>query len=239
MTPTLFYGVPQGCSLASIIALEWLGAPYALSRIEMLEHPWPAAFARINPQNLTPAYVTAEGQLLSESVAILLHLAAQKGHQLGYPQGSPEHDRLNQTLAYLATDFFAAFAPLWAAYEMATDPPRQEALRDLGRPQVAKGCAHLDRLLAGCEWIDGGSKKTVADAYLAAVARWAEYHGVLRVEDYPHLAAHLAKLRADPAVVFADAIERQQTATSSGGFQGHVALDDVVARLHAPSQLPR
>lgn len=231
MTPTLFYGVPQGCSLASTVALEWLGAPYALSRVEMLEHPWPAAFARINPQNLTPAYVTAEGGTLTESVAILQHLAARNGHQLGYPQGSPEYDRLNQALAYLATDFFAAFAPLWAAYEMATDPPRQDVLRDLGRPQVAKGCAHLDHLLAGREWMDGGSKKTVADAYLVAVARWAEYHGVLQVAAYPHLAAHLAKLRADPAVVFADAIERQQPATSSGGFLGHVTLADVVAQL--------
>lgn len=233
MTPTLFYGVPQGCSLASVIALEWLGAPYALSRIEMLEHPWPAAYARINPLNLTPAYVAADGSVVAESVAILLHLAAQSGHRLGYPQGSPAYDRLNQTLAYLATDFFAAFAPLWAAYEMATDPPRQEVLRELGRPQVAKGCAHLDELLAQREWMDGGSKKTVADAYLVAVARWAEYHGVLQVDAYPHLAAHLAKLRADPAVVFADAIERQQPATSSGGFQGHVALDEVVAQLPA------
>ncbi len=233
MTPTLFYGVPQGCSLASIIALEWLAAPYALSRIEMLEHPWPAAFARINPLNLTPAYVTADGAVLTESVAILQHLAARQDHQLGYLQGSPGCDRLNQMLAYLATDFFAAFAPLWAAYEMATDPPRQEVLRELGRPQVAKGCAHLDRLLAQREWIDGGSKKTVADAYLVAVARWAEYHGVLQVDAYPHLHVHLVKLRADPAVVFADAIERQQPATSSGGFQGHMALADVMAQLPA------
>lgn len=236
MTPTLFYGVPQGCSLASLIALEWLGAPYALSRIEMLEHPWPADYTRhINPLNLTPAYVTHQGRVISESLAILLHLAARQDHQLGYAEGTPEYDRLNQILAYLNTDFFASFAPLWAAYEMATDPPRQEVLRELGRPQVAAACRHLDGLLSTREWIDGGSKKTVADAYLAAVARWAEYHGVLQADACPHLTAHLAKLRADPGVVFADAIEHQRPAASSGGFQGHVTLQAVVAQLEARS----
>lgn len=232
MTPTLFYGVPQGCSMASLIALEWLGAPYALSRIEMLEHPWPEAYTRhINPLNLTPAYITPEGAVITESQAILLHLAARQGHQLGYAQGTPEYDRLTQILAYLNTDFFASFAPLWAAYEMATDPPRQQMLRELGLPQVAAACKHLDGLLATREWIDGGSKKTVADAYLAAVARWAEYHSVLQVDAYPHLHAHLSELRADPGVVFADAIEHGRPATGSGGFQGHVALDAVVKQL--------
>ena len=33
--PILYYGVPSGCSFGSIVALEWLGQPYALSRIEM------------------------------------------------------------------------------------------------------------------------------------------------------------------------------------------------------------
>lgn len=232
MTPTLFYGAPQGCSLAGIIALEWLQAPYALSRIEMLERPWPAAYTRhINPLNLTPAYITQDGAVITESLAILLHLAARQNHQLGHAPGTPEYDRLIQTLAYLATDFFASFAPLWAAHEMEADPPRQQVLRELGRPQVAAACKHLDALVAGREWIDGSAKKTVADAYLAAVARWAEYHGVLQVDAYPRLHAHLGKLRADPGVVFADAIEHGRPAAGSGSFQGHVALQAVVEQL--------
>ncbi|MFN4117907.1 glutathione S-transferase family protein [Acidovorax sp.] len=234
MTPTLFYGVPEGCSLASIVALEWLGAPYALSRIVMMEHPWPADYTRhIHPLNLTPAYVTSEGAVLTQSLAILLHLAARQSHQLGYPEGTPGHDRLTETLAYLNTDFFAAFAPLWTAYEMEADPRRQQVLRDLGRAQAAAACQHVDGLLVTREWMDGGPKKTVADAYLAAVARWAEYHGVLQVEAYPHLHAHLAKLRADPAVAFSHAIERGEPVTGAGGFQGHVALANVVAQLGA------
>ena len=37
MEPVLFYGVPSGCSFGSIVALEWLGIPYKLCRIDMPE----------------------------------------------------------------------------------------------------------------------------------------------------------------------------------------------------------
>lgn len=232
MNPVLFYGVPQGCSFGSIVALEWSGVPYELSRIEMLVHPWPATFLKkLNPLGLTPSFLTEDNRVINESLAVLLHLASRQGHLLGYPQGSAGHDRLNQALAYLNTEFFWSFNPLWTAFEMEADPPRQEMLRQLGRARVAKACAYLDGLLSGREWMDGGAKRTVADAYFAGLARWAEYHRVLDVQAYPNLHRHLQKLRADPAVSFADAIERQQLATTTGRFVRHVALDELESRL--------
>lgn len=231
MDPVLFYGVPQGCSFGSIVALEWLGIPYRLSRIEMLEHPWPALYAHVNPLNLTPSFLTEDDRVINESGAILLHLAARDDHRLGYAQGTAAYDRLNQTLAYLNTDFFHAFAPLWTAYEMEADPPRQAMLRELGRKQVAAACRYLDGLLATRQWIDGGDKRTVADAYFAGIARWAEYHRVLDMQTYPHMDRHLQTLRRDPAVVFADAIERKLPASTTSGFAGHVSLEALRRRL--------
>lgn len=231
MEPVLFYGVPQGCSFGSIVALEWLGMPYRLCRIEMLEQPWPALYARVNPLNLTPAYLTTDGVALRESTAILLHLAAQGDKTLGYAQGTREYDRLNQMLAYLNTDFFAAFGHLWIAYEMKADPAKQAALRELGRQRVDAACSHLNALLADREWIDGGDKRTVADAYFVGLARWAEYHRVLDMEKYPHFHRHLQKLRSDPAVFFADAVEQKRPAITSGKFLGHVTLEELEARL--------
>lgn len=233
MEPVLFYGVPQGCSFGSIVALEWLGIPYRLSRIEMLDHPWPALFARVNPLNLTPSLLTEDDRVINESSAILLHLAARNDHLLGYPQGTAGYDRLNQTLAYLNTDFFHAFAPLWAAYEMEADPPKQAMLREMGNRKVAAACGYLDGLLATRQWIDGGDKRTVADAYFAAIARWAEYHRVFGAEAYPHMHRYLQTLRQDPAVAFADAIERKLPARTTGGFAGHVSLEALQRRLPA------
>ena len=109
MEPVLFYGVPQGCSFGSIVALEWLGIPYRLSRIEMMERPWPALFARVNSLNLTPSLLTEDNRTINESVAILLHLAARNDNLLGYAQGTHDYDRLNQILALSQLGVFHGF----------------------------------------------------------------------------------------------------------------------------------
>lgn len=235
MEPVLFYGVPQGCSFGSIVALEWLGQPYRLCRVEMLEQPWDPLFARINPLNKTPVLLLESGQPVSESLAILLNLAGRApGGELCLSQGSPEYDRLNQMLAYLVTDFFAAFAPLWAAYEMAdADETTKTVLQKLGHDGVRVQCAYLDGLLKHRQWLLGESR-SLADAYFAGVSRWVEYMKLFALgQDFPHLQRYLLRLKADPAITFARAIEDGEPARSQGGFLGHVTLTELEPRLAA------
>jgi glutathione S-transferase len=234
MQPILFYGVPQGCSFGSIVALEWLGQPYRLCRVEMLEQPWDPLFERLNPLYQTPTLLLESGESLSESLAILLHLAARaEGSPLAPRQGSAEFDALNQMLAYLVSDFFAAFSPLWLAYEKAElDESQRALLRSLGAEQVAAGCRYLERLLSERDWLLG-ERRSLADAYLAGIGRWVDYHQLFDLQrEHPHLARHLARLAADPAACFARAIERGET-VHSGGFLGHVELQQVRERLEA------
>jgi hypothetical protein len=86
MTPILFYGVPSGCSFGSIVALEWLRQPYHLCRIDMPGQVQGEDYRRLNPLGETPTLRTAQGELLSESLAILNHLAAK-----GIAQGWASH----------------------------------------------------------------------------------------------------------------------------------------------------
>jgi glutathione S-transferase len=238
MQPVLFYGVPQGSSFGSIVALEWLDQPYQLCRIEMLQQPWDELYSYINPLYLTPALLLENGQALTESFAILLHLANRRLDQgLGFRQGTREFDRLNQMLAYLNTDFYSAFNPLWMVYEMQDlKESDRELLRTIGRAEVAKNCAHLDALLTEREWLLGGKKRTAADAYLSGIGRWVEYHQLFDLQQmYPNLNRYLQKLNADPAVMFAQAIENEQVAKPTGKFMAHVTLED----LRAASQIPQ
>lgn len=233
MEPVLFYGVPQGCSFGSIVALEWLAQPYRLCRISMPDDMQGPLYARLNPVRETPVLLTVDGHALSESAAILQHLVARDSqHRLGHAPGTAEADRLNQTMSYLTTTFFAAFSPLWTAYEMPEDPPVQAMLRQLGRAQVAKAHAQLDALLGTNDWL-AGDKRTIADAYFIGLARWADYHRAVDRSDYPSLARHFHKLEADPAVVFAHAIEAERPAVSGGGFRGHVTLAELEPSLAA------
>jgi len=226
MEPVIFYGVPSGCSLASVIASEWLGQPYHLVRIEMMDK-WPEQFAQVNPRMKTPAMLTANGDSLTESLAILQHIGQRGVAQgLGFVPGTPDADRLASMLAYLVTDLFAAFAPLWKLYDAGIDDPSVKAvLRKYGEDSVRTEYAYLDKLLDGREWLMGGASPTVADAYLFAIGRWAEYHQVLRLEDgYPNVARYMRKLAQDPAVRFALEIEKSGEARSSGGFLGHLSI---------------
>ncbi|RDZ27413.1 glutathione S-transferase family protein [Lysobacter silvisoli] len=226
--PILYYGVPSGCSFGSIVALEWLGQPYQLSRIEMPEEVTADEFRRINPVAETPALMDEQGRVLTESMAILNHIAARGVGRIGYAQGTPEFDRLNRTLAYLNTSFFNAFAPLWHALE---HPSADDAaLKRYGRDKVEKVHAQLEAMIGDGPWLLG-EQRTVADAYFIGIARWSQYHDVVDRSAYPKLQRLFEALEADPAVKFAHAIEDKTPALSAGGFRGEIKLADTLPRL--------
>jgi glutathione S-transferase len=241
MEPVLFYGVPQGCSLGSIAALEWLGLPYRLCRIDMLHATWGDRHdqaAQLNPRCKTPALLL-NGGVLTESFAILSNLAARGvAKRLGFRQGSPQHDRFNEMLSFLHTDFVGAFDLLWAANRLRE--PDESArtmlraqLRTFGRDNVRRSCAWLDSLLAERTWLLGGEERTLVDAYFAGVGRWIEQHMLFDVaREFRHLNRYMQGLRDDPAVQFALAIEAGEQ-VASANFKGHVTLDELQPRLAA------
>ncbi|HEY0681650.1 MAG TPA: glutathione S-transferase family protein [Steroidobacter sp.] len=233
MEPVLLYGVPQGCSFGSIVALEWLGEPYRLCRINMLKDMESDLYARINPVRETPVLLLEDGTVLTQSAAILQNIATRGiSRGLGFAQGTREFDLLNQRIALLTTKYFSAFGPLWHAYKMPGDGPVQSMLRDVGRQSVAKAHAQLEAMLAHGDWI-AGSKRTLADAYFIGLARWAKYHRIEEPGAYPRLQRLIERLEADPAVIFAHAIEDERPAISSGGFRGHISLEELHPRLAA------
>lgn len=233
MEPVLLYGIPQGCSFGSIVALEWLGQPYGLCRIDMLRDMQSDLYARFHPGRKTPALMLEDGTMLTESAAILQNIASRGISQgLGFAQGTREYDRLNQRIAFLTTTYFAAFGPLWHAYKMDQNSPVPGVLREVGRETVAKASEQLESMLADSEWLMG-SRKSFADAYFAGIARWGKYHRVVEPGQYPRLDRLIDRLEADPAVIFAHAIENEMPAASSGGFRGHISIDELRARLAA------
>lgn len=235
MEPILFYGVPEGCSFGSIVALEWLGKPYRLCRVQMPEVVSSDAYRRINAVGETPSLMTEDGEILSESMAILNHIGARATEKrLGFAQGTTDFDRLNQMLAFLNTGFFGAFSPLWHALEHGSEGAEKAALTKFGRTKVEKAHADLENLLGKREWLVG-SHKTLADAYFMGIARWADFHKVVDRRDYPGLHRLHEKLKHDPAVRFASAIEHEERAESTGGFLGHLGLEEALAATRKPA----
>ncbi|ALN59731.1 glutathione S-transferase, C- domain [Lysobacter enzymogenes] len=236
MSPILYYGVPSGCSFGSIVALEWSGQPYRLARVNMPEDMQTDAFAAINPVRETPALATARGDFLSESIAILNHVGALPGALdagISFAQGTPEFDRLNRMLAFLNTTFFNSFASLWWLLEHESDEATRRALTAYGRARVIHAHQELERMLGDQPWLLG-ERRTLADAYFIGIARWTQYHDVVDRRDYPNLQRLFDKLEADPAVIFAHAIEQQRPATSVGRFEGEVGIAESLASRPEP-----
>lgn len=235
MEPVLFYGIPHGCSFGSIVALEWLGQPYRLCRIDMLNKP--AGYDRFNASQETPALLLESGETLSESIAVLHNIAARDpALTLAARQGTADFDRLNRMIAFLHTNLHGAFSPAWHAFKLAdTQQQEKDFLRGIARDQAAKHYARLDGLLAdGRSWLVNG-RRSIADAYLTGIARWGEDLRLFDLRsDYPRLQAHLDRLAADPAVQFAQAIEEgHDAAKSGGGFRGHVTVAELQQRRAA------
>lgn len=231
MSLILFYGVPEGCSFGSIVALEWSGLPYRLCRVPMPEVVSCAEYSRINTVGETPSLLLPDGRLMSESMAILNYIGAHsidKG--LGFAQGRVEFDQLNQMLAYLNTSFFNAFSPLWHTVEHELEPAEKEVLVAYGTARVEKVHRTLERLLAGRKWLLGGGPG-IADAYFAGIARWNDFHEVVDISRFPAVNDLYQRMQQEPAVRFAHAIEHQEKAESTGNFLGEVDLEEALGLL--------
>lgn len=231
MEPILVYGYPSGTSMGLVAALEWLGQPYRLCRVDMLGEMREPPYKRINARVETPVLITDQGRPLTETMAIAAYLEARdKERRISFDPLSPEADRMHQLMGFLNTGFASAFYPLWAALELPEpDPDFEAALRRFGRERVIERHDRLEEMLDGSPWLVG-SKHTLADALLAGVARWLEYHEVAELSRWPKLQALRRQVEADPAVLYATALEHGEAAAGSGACKGHLPLADVIER---------
>jgi len=132
------------------------------------------------------------------------------------------------------TGFTAAFSPLWAALEMKTpNPSMQSALRQWGRGNVVERHDRLEELIGDAPFLLG-DRPALADGLLIGVARWLEFHAVADRNRWPKLAALRARLEADPAVIYATALESGEHSPGSGACVGHVPLAEVIERFGTP-----
>lgn len=231
MEPILVYGYPSGTSMGLVAALEWLGQPYRLSRVDMLGEMREPSYKRINQRVETPVLITDQGRPLTETMAIAAYLEARdEERRISFDPLSPEADRMHQLMGFLNTGFTGAFFPIWVSLELPEpDPDFEAALRRFGGERVFERHDRLEEMLDGSLWL-AGDKHTLADGLLAGVARWLEYHEVADIARWPKLQALRQRVESDPAVVFATALEDGETPAGSGALKGHLPLAEVIER---------
>lgn len=214
-----------------VAALEWLGRPYRLCRVDMLGEMREPSYARINPRHETPVLITDRGETLTESMAIAAWLEARDPERrISFEPMAREADRMHQLMAFINTGFTGAFSPLWAALELSPpNPSLQAALREWGSERVIERCSRLEEMTGETPFLMGG-RPTLADSFFIGVARWVDFHAVEDMERWPKLAAIRRRLEADPAVVYATALENGEDRPGTGACLGHVPLAEVIER---------
>lgn len=234
MEPILLYGFPLGSSMGLVAALEWLGKPYWLSRVDMFGEMREPSFARLNARHETPVLITDDGRPLSETMAIAAWLEARDPDgRVSFDSHTPEADRMHQFMAFINTGLTGAYSPLWTALEMdPPDPAVQAQLRQYGRECVIERYDKFEAMVGEGPFLVG-DRPTLADVLFIGIARWLEFHGVAESERWPRSASIRRRIEAEPAVGFAMEIEEGQTQPASGAMQGHVALADVIQRFGA------
>jgi glutathione S-transferase len=232
MEPILIYGFPLGSSMGLVAALEWLGKPYRLCRIDMLDEMREPSYARINARHETPALIDDQGRILTETMAIASWLKARDTERrISFDPLSREADRMDQVMAFVNTGFTAAFTPHWVALEMnPPNPALQATLRDWGRERILERHDKLEEMIGDTPFLVC-DKPTLADAVFIGVARWLDFHAVADCARWPKLSALRERLEADPAVIYATALESGERRQGTGSCVGHVSLEEVIAQF--------
>lgn len=176
------YVLPGACSLASHIALEevadWAiktGATVEPHQVIVVSRGdnFSPSFLAINELGTVPVLETESGQLLSESLAVLMHIADHyRCPFLAPPHRTPARDQLLSLLSYMVSTALPTFQLLWRSERFIELPEHRLALERKAEARLKTIFDHLERRIRGRAFLfDAGP--SVADAYLFVLGRWA------------------------------------------------------------------
>lgn len=178
-------------------ALALAGAAVERERVATREPGWRTPeFLALNPLGQVPVLRLPDGTVMTESAAMLLHVAEafpQTG--LAPPPGDAARPRFLRLLLILAAPVYEA--ELRASYpeRYTADPAGAAGVREAATAQQDKLFALLAAELGDRAWLAGGAAPSILDPQLAMLAKW--YGGASGGDA---LLAHRARLRAVPAL---------------------------------------
>ena len=205
----VLYGTRNSGSAAVECALAWVGAPYRVVHASSWEkRSARAELKRVNPLQQIPTLVLPDGTVLTESAAILIHLALTHPRRGLLPTDPSERGRALRALVYVAANCYAAIGVIdlpqrWVG---AGDAPGAERLRRGARKRLhALWRIFADTFPPTKGGYLFGPEPGAADILAAVVSRWSgarahlkrhrpELHALVeRVEAHPRLSPVFAR----------------------------------------------
>ena len=188
------YMIPGLGSLAPHIVACELGMKLKLEKVDFATKKYSGGdFRKINPTGLVPALQLDSGEVLTETAAISLYLAAQKPESNLLPKdGTIERARVHQWLNFTATEIHKGFTPVFLGERMVKNPEGLQQLKDFFKDFVANRLNLAEEQLKANNYL-AGSSFTVADPYLYTMFRWTSMVG-MSTKSWPGIQKFMARL---------------------------------------------
>jgi GST-like protein len=176
-TEYVLYGSRNSGSAAVEAVLELAKAPYRIVSAATWDRT--AAFdelKRVNPLHQLPTLVTPDGTVLTESAAILIHLALAHPRARLLPAGASQRAQALRAMVFLAANCYAAIGVIdyperWLGKG---DKDANERLRRGARRRLHKlWSTFADTFAAGEGPFLFGARIGAADVLAAVVSRWS------------------------------------------------------------------
>jgi glutathione S-transferase len=168
----VIFGDKGSGAFSAEAALSEVGAPYEfkLISLERNEQRSPE-FLAINPSGKMPAVRLPEGQILTESLAILLTVADHfPNARLLPPQASPDRAKAYRWLAFMASEIYPMVEISDYPERFAPAGAEAEALRQKARERIRERLLIVERQVAGPWFLADGF--SILDIYAAMFSRW-------------------------------------------------------------------
>ncbi len=206
-TVTLYHA-PQTRSGGVLALLEELGAPYRLEMVDLAAGAQLApAFRAINPMGKVPALRDADGAVVTEQVAIFLHLADLfPAAGLAPPLGDPLRGPYLRWMVFYA----ACFEPAVVDRALAREPGKR-AMSPYGEYDAV--IAAITAALSPGPWLLG-ARFSAADVLWGTALGWTTSFKIVAAT--PPIAAYIARVAERPAMQRAHARDATLLATQAG-----------------------
>jgi GST-like protein len=192
------YGQKGTGSVPVEATLLLLGEPYELLQPTPTENPQAGdldaeAMARVNPMQQVPALVLPDGELMTESAAILIHLAdSHPAARLAPAPDDPKRPAFPRWMIYVVAQIYGQ---VWAR----DDPARlaaDEAHKALIRERMAYCWRIMDAQVSPDRYILGHDL-SVLDLYVTVVSGWGPRRPRF-YQEAPRMADVVRRVDRDP-----------------------------------------
>jgi len=174
MADYVVYGAVGSGSTTVEAALTLIGAAYSVVENAPFDSPADAeALAPVNPMRQVPVLVLPSGELMTESSAILLHLAERHPEAGLAPEpASPLRPRFLRWMSFISAQIYSLYWIRDFPDRLVADPAQEKVVLERTAQRIRDNWATMDAQIAPEGRFLLGETISVLDLYVGVISRW-------------------------------------------------------------------